>query len=94
MTLAMMSDFAGLKHLLTSLSRRRFMTASAAAAAGYTLAAGAVRADVIHTDTQGLIAGDAKIKVAVGDMPAYFARPEGNGPWPVVPVAVEVFGLP
>lgn len=59
------------------VSRRGFMTASAAVAAGYTLAAGPVRADVIKTDTSGLSAGDAKIKVADGDMPGYFARPAG-----------------
>src|SRR5947209_4763869 len=50
------SDIIGLtRH--APLSRRGFMTASAATAAGYTLAAGPVRADVIKTDTNGLIAG-------------------------------------
>jgi carboxymethylenebutenolidase len=90
---AIMSDLAGLKQMLTALSRRRFMTASAAAAAGYTLAAGAVRADVIHTDTQGLVAGDTKIKLGDFEMPAYFAKPEGDGPAPVILVAMEIFGL-
>ena len=47
-------------------SRRGFMTASAAVAAGYTLAAGPVRADVVKTDTNGLTSGDVKIKVADG----------------------------
>ena len=51
------------------------MTSSAAAAAGYTLAAGPVRADAIKTDTNGLTVGDAKVKVAGGEMPVYFARP-------------------
>src|ERR1700759_540572 len=58
-------------------SRRGFMTASAAAAAGYTLAAGPVRADVITTSTDGLDTGNIKIKVADGEMPGYFARPKG-----------------
>jgi carboxymethylenebutenolidase len=53
------------------------MTASAATAAGYTLAAGPVRADVVTTDAGGLTAGDAKVKVSDGEMPAYFARPTG-----------------
>jgi carboxymethylenebutenolidase len=75
------------------LSRRGFMTASAAVTAGYTLAAGPVRADVIKTDTNGLNAGDAKIKVADGEMPGYFARPEGVSNPPVVLVAMEIFGL-
>ena len=46
------------------LSRRRFMTASAAAAAGYTLAAGPVRAEAIKTDSDGLDTGTAKIETA------------------------------
>jgi carboxymethylenebutenolidase len=74
-------------------SRRGFMTASAAIAAGYTLAAGPVRADVIKTDSEGLDTGDAKIKVSDGEMPAYFARPKGISNPPVVLVAMEVFGL-
>ena len=69
------------------------MTASAAVAAGYTLAAGPVRADVIKTDTEGLDAGDTKIKVADGEMPGYFARPKGKSNPPVVLVAMEIFGL-
>ena len=75
------------------LSRRGFMTATAATAAGYTLAAGPVRADVIKTDTAGLDAGDTKIKVADGEMPGYFARPAGVSNPPVVLVAMEIFGL-
>jgi carboxymethylenebutenolidase len=86
------SDIVGLTKV-APFSRRGFMTASAAAAAGYTLAAGPVRADVIKTDTNGLIAGDTKIKVADGDMPGYFARPNGVSNPPVVLVAMEVFGL-
>jgi carboxymethylenebutenolidase len=74
-------------------SRRGFMTASAAVTAGYTLAAGPVRADVITTDTAGLTAGDAKIKVADGEMPGYFARPANVSNPPVVLVAMEIFGL-
>jgi carboxymethylenebutenolidase len=47
-------DAEGLAHQVDPLSRRGFfMTASAAAAAGYTLAAGPVRADAVHTDTTG-----------------------------------------
>src|ERR1700759_1824994 len=75
------------------VSRRGFMTASAAVAAGYTLAAGPVRADVIKTDTDGLDAGDTSIKVADGQMPGYYARPKGKGSPPVVIVAMEIFGL-
>ena len=75
------------------LSRRGFMTSSAALAAGYTLAAGPVRAQAIKTDTAGLKAGDGKVKVAGGDMPIYYARPANATNPPVVLVAMEIFGL-
>jgi carboxymethylenebutenolidase len=75
------------------VSRRGFMTASAAVAAGYTLATGPVRADVIKTDTDGLDAGDTTIKVGDGEMPGYYARPKGAVRPPVVLVAMEIFGL-
>jgi carboxymethylenebutenolidase len=86
------SDVIGLTKP-ASFSRRGFMTASAAVTAGYTLAAGPVRADVIKTDTTGLSTGDAKIKVADGEMPGYFAKPAGASNPPVVLVAMEIFGL-
>ncbi len=86
------SDVIGLTKT-APFSRRGFMTASAAVAAGYTLATGPVRADVITTDTKGLDAGDAKVKVADGEMPAYFARPAGASNPPVILVAMEIFGL-
>src|SRR5438132_8608274 len=90
----LMSDVEGLAHQLDPLSRRNFfMTASAAAAAGYTLAAGPVRADAITTDTNGLKAGDAKVKVADGEMPVYYARPASGTNPPVILVAMEIFGL-
>ena len=44
------SDVIGLTKT-EQFSRRGFMTATAAVAAGYTLAAGPVRADVIKTET-------------------------------------------
>ena len=86
------SDVIGLTKA-APFSRRGFMTASAAVTAGYTLAAGPVRADVVKTDTEGLTAGDVKIKVADGEMPGYFARPKGVANPPVVLVAMEIFGL-
>ena len=75
------------------LSRRGFMSASAAATAGYTLAAGPVRAEAITTDTAGLAAGDAKVKVADGEMPVYFAKPANSNNPPVILIAMEIFGL-
>jgi carboxymethylenebutenolidase len=88
------SDFEGLAHQVDPLSRRGFfLTASAATAAGYTLAAGPVRADAIKTDTGGLTTGDAKVKVSDGEMPVYYARPANVQNPPVILVAMEIFGL-
>jgi len=88
------SDVVGLANQVSPLSRRGFfMTASAATAAGYTLAAGPVRAQAIKTDTTGLTVGDAKAKVADGEMPVYFARPANVQNPPVILVAMEIFGL-
>jgi carboxymethylenebutenolidase len=87
------SDIVGLSKVMPPLSRRGFMSSSAAAAAGYTLATGPVRADAIKTDTKGLDAGMAKVKVSDGEMPVYYARPHGAQNPPVILVAMEIFGL-
>jgi carboxymethylenebutenolidase len=87
-----MNDIQGLTKI-APVSRRLFVTASAATAAGYTLAAGPVRADAIKTDTAGLTVGEAKVKVAGGDMPVYFAKPANATNPPVILVAMEIFGL-
>lgn len=103
------SDVIGLSKVMPPLSRRGFMTSSAAAAAGYTLATGPVRADAIQTDTKGLDAGMTMIKVSdgrtpgragmtsmdasVGEMPAYYARPAGVQHPPIILVCMEIFGL-
>ncbi len=86
------SDIIGLTKA-PDVSRRGFMTASAAVAAGYTLAAGPVRAEAIKTDTAGLKAGDATVKVEGGEMPLYYARPANTTNPPVILVAMEIFGL-
>jgi carboxymethylenebutenolidase len=87
------SDIIGLSKVMPPLSRRGFMSSSAAAAAGYTLAAGPVRADAIQTDTTGLKAGMADVAVTGGTMPVYFARPANVQNPPVILVCMEVFGL-
>jgi len=87
------SDIVGLSKVMPPLSRRGFMSSSAAAAAGYTLAAGPVRADAIQTDTNGLKAGMADVAVTGGNMPVYFARPASVQNPPVIIVCMEIFGL-
>lgn len=74
-------------------SRREFMGAAAAAAAGYTLAAGPVRAEAINTDSEGLEVREATVKVARGDMPVYVAQPKGAKNPATILVAMEIFGL-
>ncbi len=61
---------------------------------GFTLAVTRVEAQVIHTDTAGLVAGEIKIPAEGGDMPGYYARPAaGSGPFPTVLVIEEIFGV-
>jgi carboxymethylenebutenolidase len=60
---------------------------------GLTLATTRVEAQVIHTDTAGLDAGEIKVPVSDGAVPAYYARPEGDGPFPIVLVNEEIFGV-
>jgi carboxymethylenebutenolidase len=72
------------------LPRRFMMTALMS---GLTLATTRVEAQVIHTPADGIDAGEAHIKVEDGEIPAYYARPLGAGPFPVVLVNEEVFGV-
>src|ERR1700745_3359826 len=90
----LMPDVEGLARQVDPLSRRGFfLTASAAAAAGYTLAAGPVRADAITTDTTGLTVRDAQVKGPGGEVPVHYARPANVQNPPVILVAMEIFGL-
>ncbi len=61
--------------------------------AGLTLATTRVEAQVIHTDATGLVTGEIRLPVADGAIPAYYARPEGAGPFPIVLVIEEIFGV-
>lgn len=79
--------------LESGVSRRDCLTSVAAAAMGYTLAAGPVRAAAIKTSTEGLASGAAAVPVSGAEMPAYFARPLNTAKPPVILVAMEVFGL-
>ncbi len=60
---------------------------------GFTLATTRVEAQAIHTDATGIDAGETKVPVADGSLPAYYARPDGAGPFPVVVVIEEIFGV-
>jgi carboxymethylenebutenolidase len=86
------SDIIGLVKT-APVSRRGFMSASAAATAGYTLAAGPVRAQAIKTDTTGIGIKEDVVKVAAGNMPVYSAWNTSSRSPGIVLVAMEVFGL-
>jgi carboxymethylenebutenolidase len=75
----------------SQLSRRAFVVGSLAA--GFALAVMPVSADTITTDSNGLVAGEVKIPVAGGTIPAYRAMPATGGPFPTVIVVHEIFGV-
>lgn len=75
----------------TDFTRRAFVMTTLAA--GFALAVQPVTAQTIKTDTTGLIAGEVKVPVAEGTIPAYHAMPATGGPFPVVLVVQEVFGV-
>jgi carboxymethylenebutenolidase len=81
--------------LMPDLSRREFVVTSLAA--GFAMAVRPVSADTITTDDKGLEAGEVKIPVKYedkeGEMPAYRAMPAKGGPFPVVLVVEEIFGV-
>jgi carboxymethylenebutenolidase len=76
----------------TALTRREMLVTSLAV--GFAAAAGPVAADtVITTSSEGLAAGEVRIPVADGEIPAYRAMPAQGGPFPVVLVVQEIFGV-
>ena len=60
---------------------------------GFTLATQRVEAQAIHTDETGIEAGETKIPTNDGSLPAYFAKPARRGPYPVILVNEEIFGV-
>lgn len=75
----------------TGFTRREFVTT--ALAAGFALAVRPVFAQTITTDATGLKAGEVKIPVPDGKIPAYRAMPSTGGPFQVVLVVQEIFGV-
>jgi carboxymethylenebutenolidase len=74
------------------LSRRGFVMTSLAA--GFAAAAQPVQAQtMIVTGTQGLAAGEVKIPVKDGEIPAYRAMPAGKTGLGTVLVVQEIFGV-
>jgi carboxymethylenebutenolidase len=73
-------------------SRREFLVKKLAV--GFALAVSPVGAQTITTDTNGIDAGEVRIPVRDGDIPAYRAMPSKKGKkLPVVLVVQEIFGV-
>ena len=77
-------------------SRRALATGALGglAVAGYAPAALANQAAPITTDGEGLTQEETTVEAPDGfALPIFVARPAGDGPWPVVVVASEIFGV-
>jgi carboxymethylenebutenolidase len=75
-----------------SLTRREMMMTTLAV--GFAAATLPVHADtLITTGAEGLTAGEVKIPVADGEIPAYRAMPATGSAFPVVLVVQEIFGV-
>jgi carboxymethylenebutenolidase len=72
-------------------SRREFVVVSLAT--GFALSVMPVSAQTITTDSSGLVAGEVKIPVQGGEIPAYRAMPATGGPFPTILVVHEIFGV-
>lgn len=75
----------------SDFSRRGFVMTTLAS--GFALAVQPVTAETITTSAEGLEAGEVKIPVKDGEVPAYRAMPAKGGPFPVVLVVQEIFGV-
>lgn len=84
-------DFGAEPAPTSGLSRRGFLAASLAS--GFALASRPVQAQAIKTDTEGLVAGEVKVPVADGHIPAYCAMPASGKDFPVLLVIQEIFGV-
>lgn len=75
----------------TTVSRRGFLLTSLAG--GFAVASEPLFAQAIKTDTQGITAGEVKVPVKDGQIPAYRAMPAKGGNFPVILVIQEIFGV-
>jgi carboxymethylenebutenolidase len=73
------------------VDRRTFVVTSLGA--GFAAAVLPVSAQTITTSTEGLVAGEVKVKTPDGEMPAYRAMPATGSSFPVVLVVQEIFGV-
>ena len=87
----MNNDFDSLAPAVV-FDRRGFLVT--ALGAGFALAVQPVTAQTaIATDTQGLVAGEVRVKVHDGEMVAYRAQPASGSSFTVILVVSEIFGV-
>ena len=71
--------------------RRAFLKTSLGA--GFALAVQPVSAATVTTPTDGLTAGEVKVPSLGVEIPAYRAMPDSGGPFPIMLVVQEIFGV-
>ena len=92
MKLELDPDIQGILEPERAFDRRDFLTTALGASAALA-ASGVASAQEIVTDSVGLEEGYVTIKVADGTIPGYRAMPATGGPFAVILVAPEVFGI-
>jgi carboxymethylenebutenolidase len=76
------------------VTRRDIIKAGGAATfAGYAVGVEKAFAQVIKTDTDGIMAGDFEVAIGSYNMPVYEARPASGGPAPIVVCVSEIWGV-
>ncbi|MBI4737465.1 MAG: dienelactone hydrolase family protein [candidate division NC10 bacterium] len=78
------------------MSRRQFMAGvgvAGAGLAGFAVAAAPVAGQIITTPTDGLIVAESGVPAGDFQVPIYEARPAAAGPYPVVLVIPEIWGM-
>ena len=78
-------------YLQSTWTRRDFLVSTLAA--GFALAVQPVSAQTIATDAKGLIAGEVRVPVKGGEIPAYRAMPANGKDLPLILIVQEIFGV-
>lgn len=77
---------------MSKLTRREFIAVSSLTA-GFAIAVQPISAKTVTTSSRGLVAGEVKIPVSDGTIPAYRAQPAMGSNFPVILVIQEIFGV-
>ena len=85
------ADILSLEPVLLDQDRRQFLVTKLAT--GFALAVQPVTSQTITTSTEGLEAGEIKMPVSDGEIPAYRAMPAKGSRFPVALVVQEIFGV-